>query len=674
MSRQILLSLVFLILGYSISACDSLYVHVTTGVWASEISWSISTNEGILVHEETTFSDNTEYSTGLCLQPGCYVIELFDSYGDGWQGGVMQVTDPLGNEIISGTLPVGFEASFAFGPAETCGCTDSQAVNFSASAVEDDGSCYSCGVIPVTVEMSTGTWASEVSWEITNPFGVQLAFGDGYEDYTSYTTFECVYAGCLTLTMYDSYGDGWQGGEIFVYNLDDELIAQGLVPAGEFEASITFSAGGVCQINGCTDPQSSNYNPFANVDDGSCIPISWNVNFVGQWDDNTLVSNGFGAQYSDVYGGVVNGVEYAIIGSTEGAHILSLEDPTNPTEVAFIPGAYAGSGVSHRDYHIHNDLLYAVCDQGASTLQIIDLSPLPDPPTIMYDSDAVFARTHNIFIDIDHDRLYAISASGTGFSSPVLVIDISTPTSPILEFDLSNFMSGAHDIYVEDNIAYVNGGSSLTVIDLNGPVPVLAGTLDDYPDQGGNHSGWLDSETGIYIFADENFGYDLKVCDVSDLTDITVESTFNSGVDPSSIPHNMIFRDNYCHLSYYHDGLQIFDISDPQNPVLAGYYDTYLVDDHSGFKGAWGVYPLLPSGHILISDMMEGLFVLDFTLDNTGCLGDFNNDLFINAADLLLFLTEFGCIVDCLFDLDNDDQVNASDLLIFLTGFGTSCE
>jgi hypothetical protein len=71
--------------------------------------------------------------------------------------------------------------------------------------------------------------------------------------------------------------------------------------------------------------------------------------------------------------------------------------------------------------------------------------------------------------------------------------------------------------------------------------------------------------------------------------------------------------------------------------------------------------------------MVEGLFVLDFTLDNTGCLGDFNNDLTINAADLLLFLTEFGCISDCIYDLDGDEQVNSSDLLIFLTGFGADC-
>ncbi|MEL6942837.1 MAG: T9SS type A sorting domain-containing protein, partial [Bacteroidota bacterium] len=34
------------------------------------------------------------------------------------------------------------------------------------------------------------------------------------------------------------------------------------------------------------------------------------------------------------------------------------------------------------------------------------------------------------------------------------------------------------------------------------------------------------------------------------------------------------------------------------------------------YEGAWGVYPFLPSGNILVSDMQEGLFVLKGMEDN----------------------------------------------------------
>ena len=38
------------------------------------------------------------------------------------------------------------------------------------------------------------------------------------------------------------------------------------------------------------------------------------------------------------------------------------------------------------------------------------------------------------------------------------------------------------------------------------------------------------------------------------------------GDDESSIPHNVVIRNNIAYLSYYHDGLQIFDISNSSNP------------------------------------------------------------------------------------------------------------
>ncbi len=55
------------------------------------------------------------------------------------------------------------------------------------------------------------------------------------------------------------------------------------------------------------------------------------------------------------------------------------------------------------------------------------------------------------------------------------------------------------------------------------------------------------------------------------------------------------------------------------------------------------------------------------------CFGDFNFDGQISAADLLTFLSQFGCQSNCLGDLNSDDDVSSSDLLIFLSIYGTSC-
>ncbi|MEO0405290.1 MAG: hypothetical protein AAF193_10495, partial [Bacteroidota bacterium] len=59
------------------------------------------------------------------------------------------------------------------------------------------------------------------------------------------------------------------------------------------------------------------------------------------------------------------------------------------------------------------------------------------------------------------------------------------------------------------------------------------------------------------------------------------------------------------------------------------------------------------------------------------CTGDLNGDNVINAADLLVFLSDFGCdgMVDgnCVGDFNGDNETNAADLLTFLSVFGSEC-
>ena len=113
------------------------------------------------------------------------------------------------------------------------------------------------------------------------------------------------------------------------------------------------------------------------------------------------------------------------------------------------------------------------------------------------------------------------------------------------------------------------------------------------------------------IFADENHGYDVKILDVSDVSNISVLSTFNSGVNSQSMAHNGIIKGDNAYIPYYHDGIRVFDISDPSNPIQTWKYDTYAPLTHASYKGAWGVYPYLPSGNIIVSDMQTGLYIFN---------------------------------------------------------------
>ena len=59
--------------------------------------------------------------------------------------------------------------------------------------------------------------------------------------------------------------------------------------------------------------------------------------------------------------------------------------------------------------------------------------------------------------------------------------------------------------------------------------------------------------------------------------------------------------------------------------------------------------------------------------ESCGCPTDLNNGGFVDVTDLLLFLTDYGCLSGCTADFNDDGIVNVTDLLIFLTTYGSSC-
>jgi choice-of-anchor B domain-containing protein len=602
---------------------NEVVLQLNTGVWASEVSWSITDSSGNLIDSTSqTYADSTIYYDTICLLNGCYYFNMLDTYGDGWNGGSFNLIDSSNFILAYGSLPTGmFSDSIPF-------CVP----------VPPPTPCNSN---LLTLQLTTGTWASEVSWSITDTLGNLIdSTNQLYQDNTTYYIDVCVLNGCYDFNMFDTYGDGWQGGS---YVIVDSL--SNIISSGNLQGSYTFGSNifsinsSACPVLGCTLPFAVNYNPSATADDTTCTFLSDNVTLLFNWADTSLPTNGLGGSYTDVYGVAINGGEYAVIGSTMGTHIIDVSNPTQSYEAAFVPGAQQYS-VTHRDFFHMDHYLYGVCDQGTSTLQIIDISNLPNSVNVVYDSDSLIATSHNMFIDTLNKKLYSTNGD---------VLDISNPISPNFLFNMG---FSCHDLYVDNDTGYFNcGGNGLQIYEMTTNSPQYVGSLTSYPHQGGNHSGW--KKDNIYTLADENHGYSLKMIDVSDLNNLQVIALFNSEVDSMSIPHNLIIRDNFVYVSYYHDGLQIFDITDPAAPIKAGYYDTYLPDNHNGFAGNWGVDPLLPSGIILVSDVQSGLFVLEF---------DYNPQS-ICEGDSILFDTSFVSNQD-LYLTNTLDSMGYVDILV----------
>ncbi|MAQ31272.1 MAG: hypothetical protein CMD26_00865 [Flavobacteriales bacterium] len=360
-----------------------------------------------------------------------------------------------------------------------------------------------------------------------------------------------------------------------------------------------------------------------------------NLELLFQWtDDGTVLNvesdpgdNWVGNIYNEIWGFVQNDHEFAVIGSTQGTHIFDVTDPANSYLVASINGASTSSDVVHRDFHTYNGFLYAVADEmNSSTLQIIDINNLPNSAAVVYDSNDMITRSHNIFIDEQNGIMYSCGGKINGNANYLSLISLEDPQNPVFLTDY-NAHGYVHDIYVINNVGYLNAANNgLHIVDFSDySNPQTLGSLTEYPYQGYNHSGWLTEDGNTYVLADENHGYKMKVCDVSNPSEINVVSTILSDVSENSIPHNLIIKDNLLYVSHYYDGLWIWDITNPANPSYVASYDTYPLENGNSYKGAWGVYPLLPSGNILVSDMQYGLFVLAPPAESNTYISDNSN-------------------------------------------------
>ncbi len=310
-------------------AFGTLLVSVDLDSYPGEISWDVMDSEGsvLVAGGGYGFSDAFSTVTGeACAPAGCYTFNLYDSYGDGMSGNSWSVSDASGT-LLSGTFDNGNDTGGEFCVEEAVpGCTDEVACNYDASANFDDGSCNFAGI---SLTLHLDAYPEETSWTLTDDeTGAVVLDGDGYG--TAFEVVEipaCLAYGCYTFELADSYGDGMSGDGWSVMDAEGSVLAEGTFSNG------SSTTGGFClieQVSGCMDAEACNYNPDANLDDGSCAFVtldlaftldsypeetSWNL----QDDAGNIIESGSG--YADSYGSVEASVCVAY-----GCYVFNLLD------------------------------------------------------------------------------------------------------------------------------------------------------------------------------------------------------------------------------------------------------------------------------------------------------------------------------------------------------------
>jgi choice-of-anchor B domain-containing protein len=344
----------------------------------------------------------------------------------------------------------------------------------------------------------------------------------------------------------------------------------------------------------------------------------------------TLASNidpepGTGVKYSGCWGWYdsINKKEYAIAGSKTGTYFIDITNPTTPTVSAFYP-ATASPG-NWREMKTYKNYCYVVNDNGSGTtgFQIFDMSTLPATITLVSQNMNLFRRGHAAWID--GDKLYV---SGVTYSnnttSSLNVYSLATPSAPVLLRELKqdySFITYVHDSYVRHDTVFASAAyQGLYVFKFNTTNNTFEqiSSLTSYPGSGYNHATALTPDGKTLVMLDEvPASLPIKVIDVSNIGNMQVLATVNQFT--ATTPHNpFIVSNQYCFVSAYRDGTQLWDISNPASPVLAGYFDTYPQAGGnnnnwtgSDYDGQWGLYPWFPSKSIFALDRQNGVFVLN---------------------------------------------------------------
>ena len=151
-----------------------------------------------------------------------------------------------------------------------------------------------------------------------------------------------------------------------------------------------------------------------------------NVALLGHWHTDGLPENTSLAFYNEVWGFVVEGEEFGVIGSTLGSHIIHIKGNNNLEEVAFIPGTQQGPHVIHRDYATYGNYLLSVGDQEPAKLQVIDVSNLPESAELVYESSENMTKAHNVFVDEPAARAYMCGTNAHALE----IFDLTDPEIP----------------------------------------------------------------------------------------------------------------------------------------------------------------------------------------------------------------------------------------------------
>ena len=274
---------------------------------------------------------------------------------------------------------------------------------------------------------------------------------------------------------------------------------------------------------------------------------------------------------------------------------------------------------------------------------VLDVTGLPDPSKVRevarIREPELPGGFHNIFIYKHSDgrvlllttvsgpfaHVYDLGRVVGGDLENALVGRIPVPESAVG----TGSRRGYHDFYVgfhpeSGTDRFYGGGTGgyyvYDITDLDNPTLMV--TLSGTSGVRSGHT-FTPSPDGRYVIAETEYQFaPLRIFDLGPALDTYAQTGQPQNIrrpisawtaDWRNLTHNHEVRWPFVFVSGYLDGLQIFSLMDPRNPVTIGYYDTYVgspdgPDARPVFNGAFGIDVRNEDGLIVVSDMSTGLW------------------------------------------------------------------
>lgn len=360
---------------------------------------------------------------------------------------------------------------------------------------------------------------------------------------------------------------------------------------------------------------------------------------------------------NDVWGWTdpLDGLNYVLLGTYSGTVFVRIEATGVLTNLGYLPDSdgeatvdkveaprekschdevCGGSDSSWRDIKVYGNHAYIVSEGLGHGVQVFDLTRLRGvaAPQVWardgyYGTD--IGSAHNIFINEDSGRAYVVGGREYG-GSPV-ILDIETdPLNPAKigvmlgdgythDIQCVVYSGPDPDIAAGSEICFASNADTVTTWNATNPASPVVLSRFSYAETGYTHQGWLDAEQKYFYFNDELDELDYgtrthtRILNVSDLSAPTFASEYYAPT--LAIDHNNYVHGDFLYQANYTAGLRILDISDRTHPVQAAFFDTQA-SDAPVFQGTWSNYRF-PNGLVALSDINDGLFVVEPTLDDT---------------------------------------------------------